>query len=1150
MAKPRSGRTLASSQARASQLPDGVPHHIAGVYDSVAETLTLYVDGALISSISTAGQTLVQGTEDVFIGDFPGAFVEAFDGDISDVRIWSDVRTTEEIAATFDQSLDGGAANLELHLRFDDDVTDSSGNGRDGVINGSPFFVEGLAPVDPLAFVPAALAATEDTPEAITDLQVSDADPGAILTVTLEATFGGLTLGSTAGLTFLAGGNGDPLFTVQGSVADLNTALATLSYLGDPDYNGPDDIILTVDDGEPDVVEPVSGVLVIPNSGFFFIYDFDTGTGFTEAQAGATPVNAPNNGVYININPNNNEWLATASVVENGVTSFLPPTSFALAGYAGGFSFVGDSIQFNDAITGLTLTYSNPATPTPTGARNITFTFNGLDFTDTPPGDMNLDDADFRMSSEAFETIPVVVAAANDAPVAADDNFTAGEDNIFSADLFADNGFGPDFDIDFGDTFNVTEINGAPVFDGEFLTLGSGANLTIRADGTFDYDPTPAFDTLADGEPGVDMFSYTITDSQGAMSIATATFAITGANDAPVAVDDTITTDENSIVSGDLLADNLFGPDFDIDNGAILAVTEINGAPVFDGEVVPLASGAFLTIRANGTFDFDPAGAFESLAQGQDAFENFTYTLSDEFGATSTATAFVTITGVNDAPTAFDDNFSVNEDAIFSFSLFDDNGFGADFDAENGSIIGVTEINGAAVTDGQTVALSSGALLTIRADGTFDYDANGAFEQVAQGDSQPDIFTYSIADEFGATASATAFVTVLGVNDAPVAADDTFSTDQDSVIAGDLFADNLFGPDADPDDGAVLSVTAINGAPVFDGEPVALPSGAILLIRADGTFDYDPNGAFDNLAEGVTAPDSFTYTVADEFGATSFATANITVFGVNDAPLAFDESYALDEETPLSDGLLFDANSDGFFAFDPDGDPLFVSQINGAPVTDGQVVTLTSGAALTIRADGTFDYDPQAQFETLAVGATGTDSFTFQVDDGLGGVATATAFLNIAGANDAPVAQDDEFAGDEDTPIMGDLLAENGFGADTDIDAGDVLTVSRIDGAPVVDGQTVFLASGAALTISADGSFIYDQQGVFDQLAQGSATIDTFTYEIDDGFGGVSTATASLLIAGVNDQPIAVDDEISANEDAPISGNLLADNGLGFDDDP
>ncbi len=129
------------------------------------------------------------------------------------MRIWSDARTTEEIEATFDQSLDGGAPNLELHLRFDGDATDSSGNGRDGVINGSPAFVEGLAPVDPLPFAAMALTATEDVAEAITGLQVSDADPGAILTVMVEAASGALTLATTTGLTFTAGGNGSATFT-------------------------------------------------------------------------------------------------------------------------------------------------------------------------------------------------------------------------------------------------------------------------------------------------------------------------------------------------------------------------------------------------------------------------------------------------------------------------------------------------------------------------------------------------------------------------------------------------------------------------------------------------------------------------------------------------------------------------------------------------------------------------------------------------------------------------------------------------------------------------------------------------------------------------------------------------------------------------
>src|SRR5260370_41020230 len=54
--------------------------------------------------------------------------------------------------------------------------------------------------------------------------------------------------------------------------------------------------------------------------------------------------------------------------------------------------------------------------------------------------------------------------------------------------------------------------------------------------------------------------------------------------------------------------------------------------------------------------------------------------------------------------------------------------------------------------------------------------------------------------------------------------------------------------------------------------------------NGDGTFSYDPNGAFASLAAGQSTTDSFLYTVKDAAGATSTATVAITIIGQNDPP--------------------------------------------------------------------------------------------------------------------------------------------------------------------------------------------------------------------------------------------------------------------------
>ena len=98
------------------------------------------------------------------------------------------------------------------------------------------------------------------------------------------------------------------------------------------------------------------------------------------------------------------------------------------------------------------------------------------------------------------------------------------------------------------------------------------------------------------------------------------------------------------------------------------------------------------------------------------------------------------------------------------------------------------------------------------------------------------------------------------------------------------------------------------------------------------------------------------------------------------------------------------------------------------------------------------------------------------------------------------------------------MFADNGSGADTDVDSG--FAVTAINGVGITDGQIITLASGALLTIGLDGTFDYDPNGQFEALAAGAAGSDSFTYTIDDGAGGMDTGAVSLTIDGVNDAPV------------------------------
>jgi VCBS repeat-containing protein len=393
------------------------------------------------------------------------------------------------------------------------------------------------------------------------------------------------------------------------------------------------------------------------------------------------------------------------------------------------------------------------------------------------------------------------------------------------------------------------------------------------------------------------------------------------------------------------------------------------------------------------------------------------------------------------------------------------------------------------------------------ADDGFIYDPRAAFQGLAEGRTATDTFTYTVSDG-EASASAAVSLTVTGANDTPTAVDDTFATDESSISTGDLFADNGSGADSDIDTGDNFAVTKVDGTSGGVGNQIALASGARVTVEADGTFTYDPNGAFDGLADGETGKDGFTYTITDTVGASDTATVSLTIDGTNTGPVAEPDTAETDEDTPVdiarADLLANDS--------DPDStDTLTITAID----TSGLKGTLTDIG------DGVLRYDPNGQFEPLADGDETTEKFTYTASDGQA-AATGQVTVTVNGANDAPDARDDAVATDEDTMLAGDLFADNGSGADSDIDTGDSFTVTKVDGASGGVGNQIALASGARVTVEAGGTFAYDPNGAFDGLDDGETGKDSFTYTITDTNGASDTATATVEISGRAETTVAL----------------------------
>jgi len=113
----------------------------------------------------------------------------------------------------------------------------------------------------------------------------------------------------------------------------------------------------------------------------------------------------------------------------------------------------------------------------------------------------------------------------------------------------------------------------------------------------------------------------------------------------------------------------------------------------------------------------------------------------------------------------------------------------------------------------------------------------------------------------------------------------------------------------------------------------------------------------------------------------------------NRPPLAGDDAHSTAEDAVLvvvAPGVL-DNDTDA------DSDPLQVTEVNGMAANVGAQITLASGATLRLNADGSFVYDPNHGFDSLALGAAGADSFAYTVGDGFGGLDEGLVQLSIEG---------------------------------------------------------------------------------------------------------------------------------------------------------
>ncbi|MFM5534185.1 VCBS domain-containing protein, partial [Aeromonas veronii] len=472
----------------------------------------------------------------------------------------------------------------------------------------------------------------------------------------------------------------------------------------------------------------------------------------------------------------------------------------------------------------------------------------------------------------------------------------------------------------------VTDVDsGEAVLVAKEVTNEYGT-FKVNADGTWSFtldNSKPAVQALAEGQKVELGFDVVSKDGTGK---ATVKIDVLGSNDAPVLRADVGAVNEDAILTVNA-ANGVLANDRDVDGNALKVTGILSGtsgtatAVNASGDTVLTNSYGTLTIRADGSYSFNANGVdAQKLAAGQPANVVFTYTATDGIESL-TSTLTITITGTNDAPVLTPDVGAVNEDAILTVNAA--NGVLANDRDVDGNALKVTGIlsgtSGTATAvnaSGDTVLTNSYGTLTIRADGSYSFNANGVDAQkLAAGQPANVVFTYTATDGIESLTSALT-ITITGTNDAPVLTPDVGAVNEDAILTVNA-ANGVLANDRDVDGNAlkvtgILSgtsgtATAVNAS----GDTVLTNSYGTLTIRADGSYSFNANGVdAQKLAAGQPANVVFTYTATD--GTESLTSAlTITITGTNDAPTLNVDNGAVVSEEGLSGGIKDTAgNSD------------------------------------------------------------------------------------------------------------------------------------------------------------------------------------------------------------------------------------------------
>ncbi len=676
------------------------------------------------------------------------------------------------------------------------------------------------------------------------------------------------------------------------------------------------------------------------------------------------------------------------------------------------------------------------------------------------------------------ETVTITVNGTNDAPVISDDGtalrslFEPGFDgNGAARGSFQTVGQFFASDVDAGATLTWSVVGGGDSQLGA-LSINQNGVWTYTLDGV-------AADSLALGQLAVETFAVRVTDGQGAYDDREVRIEITGSNDAPSIVDVTgqfivgEATDgsaqENVVVHAAGGQIRFGDADLGDSHGASFA-------PAASGYLGTFGIGPVNGAGKSVGWTFSvPDSALDGLASGEIVAQTYDLTVTDANGLSVMTPVTVLLYGSNDAALLSSANVVVAQSNVPATASGD---------------LSISDVDGPELFQAQTGTVGQYGTFAIDADGQWTYQAASANLGLAPGESLTDLFMVYAADGTPTSVS----VTVTGSADGGVARPDMFVTDEASALGAglNLFADNGFGADSDPDN--PLQIVSVAGGPV--GQLIQMGSGALLRVNADGTFSYDPNDAFNTLNQvagsaNQLAYDTFSYTLSD--GSSTVVT--IKVNGLNSP-----EDVILGQ--PASGEYLNNV------IFGTSGNDRFMLQPGG-----------TRGAYGNEGNDG-FYFGAALGSQYLVDGGAGIDTLALQGNyPGLviGAEVTDVEVLLVLSGSDARFGDNAGASYDYDITTV-----------DANVAAGKILTVQA---SGLLPGEDLVFDGSA----ESDGAFrIFAGQG--DDVLTGGAGNDGFFFGADGNLTG-----ADRIVGGPGTDSLAlrgnyVGADAVVLEDASLSG--------------